>query len=101
MKEEKLTTFWLTFPKDDHLPQGIGVTAYNEEDVYILLNEQGWLWHEEAQEVCIKHNIQINELDQNHVVNNMGPMQFRGVWYPCGNLGFGSPKENAYVKLKK
>jgi hypothetical protein len=86
-----LDSFWYSFPQDPHLPMGLGVTAYSEPDARALLREQGFgACLAEAKEVSVQQGVSIGNLNQGHVVPNMGPMQLRGVWYPCMNIGFGA-----------
>lgn len=92
-----LETFWITFPLDTNLPLGIGVTAYSEADAQSLLLERGISeWFRNALQIVIQEGVRIHDLDQKNVAPNIGPMQFRGVWYPCMNVGFGAPKSNKY-----
>ena len=78
---------WITFPKDKRAPLGIGVTAFSEDDAIGLIKEAGYENYIKC-DFVINRNIAIKDLDQNHVVPNMGPITFRGVWYPCWNVGF-------------
>ena len=92
-----LETFWLIFPKDQNLPIGIGVTAVSEQDAFQLLQEQGIdKWLVDAKEILIQKGLRIGDLDQKNVRPNIGPMQFRGVWYPINNIGFGAPRDCEY-----
>ena len=98
---QKLDTYWLTFPKDPNLPFGIGVTAVSEDDAFKLIRDQGIdKWYENAQEINIQKGVRINDLDQTNVVPNIGPLQFRGVWYPVQNIGYGSPKDGQFKSLR-
>lgn len=98
--EQNLSTFWITFPNDSYLPIGVGVTAFNKLDAFKLMEEQGLDWHLKANKTHVIEHIRCENLSVSHEKVNMGPMQFRGVWYPCLNIGFGAPKINLYVKLK-
>ena len=101
MKEELLFTYWLSFPKEIDLPMGIGVTAFSEEDAFLLIREQGISsWFDDATEIHITRNVRIEDLDQSNIVPNIGPMQFRGVWYPCSNIGYGAPSGSEFTKFK-
>ena len=40
--------------------------------------------------VRVNEKVKFDDLDQTNVVPNMGPMTFRGVWYPCLNVGWGA-----------
>jgi hypothetical protein len=95
-----LDTFWFSFPQDTYMSLGVGVTAYSEADAYELMHERGVSeGFANAKEVVVQKNVRIQDLDQNHVVPNMGPMQLRGVWYPCMNIGHGAPKSLDYKPL--
>ncbi len=56
-------------------------------------------WLEGALETKIIAGVQIGDLDQRNVVPNIGPLQLRGVWYPCMNIGIGAPKGTQFKKL--
>jgi hypothetical protein len=95
-----LDTFWFTFPQDLHMPFGIGVTAYSEADAYELMHERGVSdWFANAKEIVVQKNVRIQDLSQSNIVPNIGPMQLRGVWYPCMNIGYGAPKSLDYKPL--
>ena len=96
----QLQAFWFTFPNNLELPFGIGVTAESKDDAFVLIEREGIDWHKHASRVEIQEDISINDLDQSNVVPNIGPMQFRGVWYPCQNIGYGAPKQNEYKPIK-
>ncbi len=94
---DRLETYWITFPRDQFLPLGIGVTAYSEEDAFALIVEQGFdQWYEGASEIKVTPGVRLEDLDLKHVAVNLGPLQFRGVWYPAANIGFGSPRGGTY-----
>ena len=63
-----------------------GVTAYSIDDAKLLLKEQyfkGIFRQIEIPQIKkVTENIRFQDLDQNHVVPNMGPISERGVWYP-------------------
>ena len=65
---------------------GIGVTAYSIEDarrlIYEVIRPQGW--ESEVLEIIV--DVDVRELDQGHVIPNMGPPNFRGVWHPLIKL---------------
>jgi hypothetical protein len=61
---------------------GVGITAQSEADALILL-EEAFGGGRRARHVSRVHDI--TELDQNHVVPNMGNWLKRGVWYPLGH----------------
>ena len=84
-----LKTYWITFPDNPNAPIGIGVTAYSMMDAWDLICERNYD-HFYHGRYTIKENIAFADLDQKNVAPNIGPMRFRGIWYPCLNIGFGA-----------
>jgi hypothetical protein len=78
-----LRRYW--FKTKDRL--GFGVTAYSVDDAKRLIDDAarrlGW----DYEILRIVEDVDVRDLDQGHVVPNMGPPNFRGVWYPNLNLG--------------
>ncbi|KAB1231470.1 hypothetical protein [Chryseobacterium viscerum] len=84
----KLTRFWFTFEDSSELPPtlklGCGVTGYNHEDALILLKQKIFKGNDN---IIIKNyieNIDLTRLDPNHILPNILPPNFRGIWYPLG-----------------
>lgn len=77
-----LRIFW--FPVPGYL--GIGVTAATLEEATGMARtaamELGW----KVDDAQVVEDVDVRQLDQNHVTPNMGPVSFRGVWYPRRNL---------------
>jgi hypothetical protein len=76
---------------ENNLPSWYGVSAYSLADALALLAERGVAIDMRAANVTIEEAITFHDLERrpilrNHLVPNMGPMQFRGLWYPRGNL---------------
>ena len=65
---------------------GFGVTAWSVEDALRLISAEGYGIPSDLNRIRIQENVSFAELDQFHVVPNMGPMVMRGVWYPRCNL---------------
>ena len=68
-----------------------GVSAYSLTDALALLAERGVAIDSNDASVTIEEGITFHDLERrpvlrNHLVPNMSPMQFRGLWYPRGNL---------------
>lgn len=91
MFKNGLRAFWISFPSDPEFPMGFGVTAWSQADAYCLLESNGYTFHLQAKKIRVREDVQFPELDQRHVVPNMGPIVVRGVWYPALNVGFGAP----------
>ena len=76
-----LTAYWIEC-EGWGLASQFGVTAYSSVDAKFFLKK---LLFNKTDMTAIKNvieNIQFKDLDQNHVVPNMGPITERGVWYP-------------------
>ncbi|MBO9636334.1 MAG: hypothetical protein J7578_24745 [Chitinophagaceae bacterium] len=61
---------------------GCGVTAYNYDDAIQILKEK--LFKSIPIPAIIKciENVDVNELDQGHVIPNMKSPRERGIWFP-------------------
>ena len=81
MKPGELVSVW--FPTPGHL--GIGATGYDLADATRLASAAAseLKWTIELTQAV--PNVRVADLDQNHVLPNMGVIVSRGVWYP--NLG--------------
>jgi hypothetical protein len=77
----RLMRFW--FKTEPGL--GYGVTAFSRRDAESLLHSFG-LPREGETVVQLIENIEVSELDANHILPNSGPVEVRGVWYPLLNL---------------
>ena len=67
---------------------GIGVTAYSLDDAKEMIRSEfeGRPFYKTIEVLEIIEDIDVRLLDSNHVLPNMGPPNFRGVWFP--NLQF-------------
>lgn len=83
IKSPLLRTYWIQSSEISH---GLGVTAFSEDDAFRLLREAGYGLSPSDPAIHVIEGIQVSELDQNHVVPNMGPVVFRSIWYPRLNL---------------
>lgn len=83
MSEVGLTRFWINFVAGDGPGlSGCGVTAYNELDAKSLLEEELFPVLGVREIAGIIPDVDIRTLDQGHVIPNMAPPNFRGVWFP-------------------
>lgn len=89
MRGSWLTSFWIVSPNRCG-PLGFGVTAFSVDEAISIIRSEGFgdYLPTNPEELQVQPNVTINQLDQGHVVPNMGPMVMRGLWYPCCNLGF-------------
>ena len=84
---DHLSRYWITFPDDKSFPIGQGVTAYSHDDAFSLLVDRGYDFHVRAQRVEIREIESFDDIPDYNVTDAAGPLQFRGIWYPCLNLG--------------
>ncbi|MBN8861885.1 MAG: hypothetical protein J0H92_00855 [Sphingobacteriales bacterium] len=86
----RLKKYWIEFEinRSSDYPIGIGygcgVTAYSMEDVVSILNIKIFKTVGIPPIKKIVEDVDIQELDQNHVLANMKSPIFRGVWFPLG-----------------
>lgn len=82
-----LTSYWITgthrFQK-----HSIGVTAWSVDDALALIREAKFEIN--ADDAEIKENVFPHDIRYRHVWANSGPAFFRGIWYPCLNIGWGA-----------
>lgn len=76
-----LTRYWIEFanPRPSATKLGVGVTAFDEEDAMNLVSKALTL---DSAATMVHADIDVRELDQNHVIPNMGAPSIRGVWFP-------------------
>jgi hypothetical protein len=70
--------FW--FPAGGHF--GIGVTAVDLADATNLATTAATQLRWTIDVAGVIEDIDVRDLEQNHVAPNMGVVVFRGVWYP-------------------
>jgi len=62
---------------------GYGVTAYDEHDARSILGHV--VFNGALPEISdVREDVDVRDLDQGHVIPNMNPPNWRGVWYPKG-----------------
>lgn len=71
-----LTRYWFRTKSG----YGIGVTAYSLPDARALIAAQSVSTSGEI--VDVVENVDVNTLDEGHVIPNMGPPNVRGIWFP-------------------
>jgi hypothetical protein len=82
-----LTAYWITSPTQPWGPLGYGVTAWSVEDALRIIRGWGFELPDPLDLVSIQDGITVADLDQSHVVPNMGPIVLRGMWFPFMGLG--------------
>lgn len=83
-----LTAYWI-IPPGLHSLLGLGVTAWSLEDALRIVTALGFGRYlpENLEDLTVREGITVAELDQRHVVPNMGPIVLRGMWYPFLAVG--------------
>ena len=79
-----LKTYWIESPAIHSF--GLGVTAFSRDDAFELLCASGYTLRPDDPSIRVTEGIQVADLDQNHIIPNMGPIVLRGVWFPRANL---------------
>jgi hypothetical protein len=60
-----------------------GVTAYSLEDALALVRQELWRTDEPLPSIReVIEDVDVSTLDPGHVLPNMGPPIWRGVWFP-------------------
>ena len=78
IKVPQLRRFW--FPTPGNL--GIGVTAYTVKEAEELACELADKFQWELVSGDVVEDVDVSTLDQKHVIPNMSPPNFHGVWFP-------------------
>ena len=81
LSNKELRSYW--FESSRNL--GVGVTAYSLSDAKIILNSAIRRQQVDVEIINTIENVNIQDLDQGHVIPNMNPPNFRGVWFPMLN----------------
>ena len=76
LNDKNLRRFWFNTRRG----AGLGVTAYSLGDARAILEEQSLTSGVEI--IGVIEDVDVAQLDQGHVIPNMGPPNFRGVWFP-------------------
>ncbi len=85
---EGLTAYWIKSPLP-HAPLGFGVTARSLDDAFAIIHalDYGRYLPDDLDGLRVNEGITVADLDQPHVVANMGPIVVRGMWYPFVAVG--------------
>ncbi len=88
-----LKRYWFIItPQDKYGVHNIGVTAFTLTEARQLISNAfariNWthISEMEIDNAEVIENINIELLDTDHVIPNMGVVTFKGVWFPCLNL---------------
>ena len=84
--------YWLiTFPENRFGPKNLGLTALSAVQAKTLAKQElrrlGWqqISEEDVDKAEVIEDIDVRDLDQNHVIPNMGVASRQGMWFPNCN----------------
>lgn len=86
----KLRRYWFKFdiPINGIYPLGLlagcGVTAYNYEDAFNLLQNKVFINIIPPSIQVVIEDVDVSTLDKDHVLPNIGISALRGIWFPRG-----------------
>lgn len=86
MTGSALIPFWI-LPQGENELTGYGVTAFSLRDALHILENAGYPLPENRSTLRIAENVRVEDLDEKHVIPNMGPIIVRGIWYPFTKVG--------------
>jgi hypothetical protein len=82
-----LRTYWIKLSDGSYplgIRLGIGVTAYDREDALRIVRECIFDSDSMPETEEVIEDVDMSQLDQNHVLPNIGLPFQRGIWYPQG-----------------
>lgn len=85
-----LKRYWFEFEIESvfKVPGGIGlgcgVCAFSEDDAIRIMDEKIFTEIKRPPILKVIEDVDIRKLDQGHVIPNMLPPVYRGIWYPLG-----------------
>ncbi|CAH1665698.1 conserved hypothetical protein [Hyphomicrobiales bacterium] len=80
-----LHRYWFSFSKTESpciLNTGCGVTAFSIDDAKKILEADLFPVYGNRQTVEITEDIDISKIEDGHIIGNMKPPIFRGIWFP-------------------
>jgi hypothetical protein len=83
-----LAVYWIV-PPAGRGPLGFGVTAWSLDDALRIIEDLGYgdYLPDDPTALAVREGVTVADLDQGHVVPNMGPIVVRGMWYPFVGIG--------------
>lgn len=75
---KSLTRYWF----NSKTRIGVGVTAYNLDEAISLIKQNKLAMRHQPDFSSVIESIDIEKLDQNHVIPNMGICSNYGIWFP-------------------
>lgn len=85
MKQRLFFFKFVQIERPTALNLGCGVTAYDIEDATSLIRDRVFQGSDMPDILSVTEIHDLSEIDQKHVVPNMGSPLVRGIWFPLGN----------------
>ena len=84
---DHLHRYWFRFEADDRLlgtgtALGCGATALDRADAEALISDRVFGGEPLPPVLSAVEDVDVRDLDQGHVIPNMGDPSIRGVWFP-------------------
>ena len=86
MDRKQLRAFWISLPPHT-LGDSYGVTGFSLRDGLDLLAKRGFDLTGDQADWFVIEDVTWEDLDQNHVLPNSGPLFIRGIWFPLEKIG--------------
>jgi len=84
--DRNLHRYWIRLKAGESVPRELwfGVTAYTQTDALEILRYLAFAPAGLPELIEIVADVDVRSLDQGHVIPNMNPPNWRGIWYPKG-----------------
>jgi len=89
MSDSSLIAFWIEGP-DPRGPLGYGVTAFSSTDALEIVHRAGYRLPDDTSTLRVRAGIKPQEIEHQFVLERMGPIVVRGLWYPFTEVGLGA-----------
>jgi hypothetical protein len=77
-----LTRYWIELENQETIWNRFGVTAFSIDDAMAMIMTKALKTTERPEAKTIIEDVDIRELEQNHVAPNIGAPTIRGIWFP-------------------
>ena len=84
MRDKFLIRYWFELNTKPYSNRYFGVTAYDYDDAILLIKSNVFPLESLPSVEHWSKDIDVSTLDAGHVLPNMNPPVYRGIWYPKG-----------------